>query len=122
VASHGTQQPLEILEAMDVRGVFNGSGASSPTSHGWSGPRGHERVGLARHARRGVLLLPQHGRLMHVGKCPAPTVLYAASVCDNVKAFHRWARRYASPASPGAVLPARTPLMRSNSGRTSTSA
>jgi hypothetical protein len=23
VASHGTQQPLEILEAMDVRGVFN---------------------------------------------------------------------------------------------------
>ena len=29
VASHGTQQPLEILEAMDVRGIFNEFWASS---------------------------------------------------------------------------------------------
>ena len=31
VATHGTQQPLEILEAMDVRGCFNEFWAPSRT-------------------------------------------------------------------------------------------
>jgi len=98
VASHGTQQPLEILEAMDVRGVFNEFWASSPTSHGWSRSRGHERVGLARTPGEVCSFFRNMDGLMHVGKWPRSDMfLYAASVCDNVKAFHTLGRRYGIP-------------------------
>jgi hypothetical protein len=36
VATHGTQQPLEIFEAMDIRGVFNEFWGGVEISSGWN--------------------------------------------------------------------------------------
>ena len=99
VAAHGTQQPLEILEAMDVMGLFN---------EFWGGVGDIIRLesvpeALAVSASTGT---PQEvcsffrnmDGLMHAGKWPRTDFfLYATSVCDNVKAFHTLGRRYGIP-------------------------
>jgi benzoyl-CoA reductase/2-hydroxyglutaryl-CoA dehydratase subunit BcrC/BadD/HgdB len=99
VAAHGTQQPLEILEAMDVMGLFN---------EFWGGVGDIIRLesvpeALAVSASTGT---PQEvcsffrnmDGLMHAGKWPRTDfMLYATSVCDNVKAFHTLGRRYGIP-------------------------
>jgi len=101
VATHGTQQPLEILEAMDVRGVFNEFGRCLEYREDRVRPRGPERLVLDRHARGGLLLLRNMDGLMHAGKWPrSDFFLYATSVCDNVKAFQvTLSRATVSPAS-----------------------
>jgi len=99
VASHGTQQPLEILEAMDVRGVFNEFwGVVSDIVRLESVP---EALGVS--ASTGTpgevcSFFRNMDGLMHAGKWPRSDMfLYAASVCDNVKSFHTLGRRYGIP-------------------------
>jgi benzoyl-CoA reductase/2-hydroxyglutaryl-CoA dehydratase subunit BcrC/BadD/HgdB len=99
VATHGTQQPLEILEAMDVRGVFN---------EFWGGVGDLIRLesvpqALAVSASTGTpgevcSFFRNMDGLMHAGKWPKSDMfLYATSCCDNVKAFHTLGRRYGIP-------------------------
>jgi benzoyl-CoA reductase/2-hydroxyglutaryl-CoA dehydratase subunit BcrC/BadD/HgdB len=99
VATHGTQQPLEILEAMDVRGVFN---------EFWGGVGDLIRLESVPQALAVSASIGTPGEvcsffrnmdgLMHAGKWPRTDMfLYATSVCDNVKAFHTLGRRYNLP-------------------------
>jgi benzoyl-CoA reductase/2-hydroxyglutaryl-CoA dehydratase subunit BcrC/BadD/HgdB len=99
VATHGTQQPLEILEAMDIRGVFN---------EFWGGVGDLIRLesvpeALSVSASTGTpgevcSFFRNMDGLMHAGKWPRSDMfLYATSVCDNVKAFHTLGRRYGIP-------------------------
>jgi benzoyl-CoA reductase/2-hydroxyglutaryl-CoA dehydratase subunit BcrC/BadD/HgdB len=99
VATHGTQQPLEILEAMDIRGVFN---------EFWGGVGDMIRLesvpqALAVSASTGTpgevcSFFRNMDGLMHAGKWPKSDMfLYATSCCDNVKAFHTLGRRYGIP-------------------------
>jgi benzoyl-CoA reductase/2-hydroxyglutaryl-CoA dehydratase subunit BcrC/BadD/HgdB len=99
VASHGTQQPLEILEAMDVRGVFNEFwGVVSDIVRLESVPEA-----LSVSASTGTPLevcsfFRNMDGLMHAGKWPrSDFFLYATSCCDNVKSFHTLGRRYGIP-------------------------
>jgi benzoyl-CoA reductase/2-hydroxyglutaryl-CoA dehydratase subunit BcrC/BadD/HgdB len=99
VASHGTQQPLEILEAMDVRGVFNEFwGVVSDIVRLESVP-----AALSVSASTGTPLevcsfFRNMDGLMHAGKWPrSDFFLYATSCCDNVKSFHTLGRRYGIP-------------------------
>jgi benzoyl-CoA reductase/2-hydroxyglutaryl-CoA dehydratase subunit BcrC/BadD/HgdB len=99
VASHGTQQPLEILEAMDVRGIFNEFwGVVSDIVRLDSVPEA-----LSVSASTGTPLevcsfFRNMDGLMHAGKWPrSDFFLYATSCCDNVKAFHTLGRRYGIP-------------------------
>ena len=100
VATHGTQQPLEILEAMNVRGCFNEFwGAISDLS----GKLESVPAALAISASTGTpgevcSFFRNMDGLMHAGKWPrSDFFLYATSVCDNVKAFHTLGRRYGIP-------------------------
>jgi benzoyl-CoA reductase/2-hydroxyglutaryl-CoA dehydratase subunit BcrC/BadD/HgdB len=99
VATHGTQQPLEIFEAMDIRGVFN---------EFWGGVGDMIRLesvpqALAVSASTGTpgevcSFFRNMDGLMHAGKWPKSDMfLYATSCCDNVKAFHTLGRRYGIP-------------------------
>jgi len=99
VASHGTQQPLEILEAMDVRGIFNEFwGVVSNIVNMDSVP-----AALSHSASTGTpgevcSFFRNMDGLMAAGKWPrSDFFLYASSVCDNVKAFHTLGRRYGIP-------------------------
>ncbi len=100
VATHGTQQPLEIFEAMDVVGVFNEFwGVIS------------DLVGMPESVPEALSIAASTGTplevcsffrnmdgLLHTGKWPHTDVfLYATSSCDNVKAFHTLGRRYGIP-------------------------
>ena len=100
VAAHGTQQPLEILEAMNVRGVFNefwgaiadltGKLESVPAALSISASIGTPGEVCS--------FFRNMDGLMHAGVWPRTDFfLYATSVCDNVKAFHTLGRRYGIP-------------------------
>jgi hypothetical protein len=90
VASHGTQQPLEILEAMDVRGIFN---------EFWGVVSDIVSVSASTGTPLEVCSFFRNmDGLMHAGKWPrSDFFLYATSCCDNVKSFHTLGRRYGIP-------------------------
>jgi benzoyl-CoA reductase/2-hydroxyglutaryl-CoA dehydratase subunit BcrC/BadD/HgdB len=99
VAAHGTQQPLEILEAMEVRGLFNEFwGVVGDMIRLESVPEA-----LAVSASTGTpgevcSFFRNMDGLMHAGQWPdTDFFLYATSVCDNVKGFHTLGRRYGIP-------------------------
>jgi benzoyl-CoA reductase/2-hydroxyglutaryl-CoA dehydratase subunit BcrC/BadD/HgdB len=100
VATHGTQQPLEILEAMDVRGCFiefwgaiadlTGKLESAPEALSISASTGTPGEVCS--------FFRNFDGLSHAGKWPRTDFyLYASSVCDNVKSFHTLGRRYNIP-------------------------
>ena len=100
VATHGTQQPLEILEAMNIRGCFNEFwGAISDLS----GKLESVPAALAISASTGTpgevcSFFRNMDGLMHAGLWPrSDFFLYATACCDNVKAFHTLGRRYGIP-------------------------
>jgi benzoyl-CoA reductase/2-hydroxyglutaryl-CoA dehydratase subunit BcrC/BadD/HgdB len=99
VASHGTQQPLEILEAMDVRGVFNEFwGVVSDIVRLESVPEALSVSASTGTPGEVCSFFRNMDGLMHAGKWPRSDMfLYAASVCDNVKSFHTLGRRYGIP-------------------------
>jgi benzoyl-CoA reductase/2-hydroxyglutaryl-CoA dehydratase subunit BcrC/BadD/HgdB len=99
VASHGTQQPLEILEAMDVRGVFNEFwGVVSDIVRLESVPEALSVSSSTGTPGEVCSFFRNMDGLMHAGKWPrSDFFLYAASVCDNVKSFHTLGRRYGIP-------------------------
>jgi benzoyl-CoA reductase/2-hydroxyglutaryl-CoA dehydratase subunit BcrC/BadD/HgdB len=99
VASHGTQQPLEILEAMDVRGVFNEFwGVVSDIVRLDSVPEALSVSASTGTPGEVCSFFRNMDGLMHAGKWPRSDMfLYAASVCDNVKSFHTLGRRYGIP-------------------------
>jgi benzoyl-CoA reductase/2-hydroxyglutaryl-CoA dehydratase subunit BcrC/BadD/HgdB len=100
VASHGTQQPLEILEAMDVRGCFNEFWGGIADL---SGKLESVPAALAISTSIGTpgevcSFFRNMDGLMHAGVWPrSDFYLYATSVCDNVKAFHTLGRRQGIP-------------------------
>jgi benzoyl-CoA reductase/2-hydroxyglutaryl-CoA dehydratase subunit BcrC/BadD/HgdB len=99
VASHGTQQPLEILEAMDVRGVFNEFwGVVSDIVRLESVPEALSVSASTGTPGEVCSFFRNMDGLMHAGKWPRSDMfLYASSVCDNVKSFHTLGRRYGIP-------------------------
>jgi benzoyl-CoA reductase subunit B len=99
VATHGTQQPLEIYEAMDVMGLFiEFWGVISDKVKLEAVPEA-----LSISASTGTPLevcsfFRNMDGLMHAGKWPhTDFMLYATSSCDNVKAYHTLGRRYGIP-------------------------
>jgi len=99
VATHGTQQPLEIYEAMDVVGLFiEFWGVISDVVKLESVPEA-----LSISASTGTPIevcsfFRNIDGLMHAGKWPhTDFMLYATSSCDNVKAYHTLGRRYGIP-------------------------
>jgi benzoyl-CoA reductase/2-hydroxyglutaryl-CoA dehydratase subunit BcrC/BadD/HgdB len=100
VASHGTQQPLEIYEAMNIRGLFNEfwGGISDLSGKLESVP-----AALAVSSSIGTpgevcSFFRNMDGLMEAGVWPrSDFYLYATSVCDNVKAFHTLGRRHGVP-------------------------
>jgi benzoyl-CoA reductase/2-hydroxyglutaryl-CoA dehydratase subunit BcrC/BadD/HgdB len=99
VASHGTQQPLEILEAMDVRGIFNEFwGVVSDIVRLESVPEALSVSASTGTPTEVCSFFRNMDGLMHAGKWPrSDFFLYATSCCDNVKAFHTLGRRYGIP-------------------------
>jgi benzoyl-CoA reductase/2-hydroxyglutaryl-CoA dehydratase subunit BcrC/BadD/HgdB len=99
VASHGTQQPLEILEAMDVRGVFNEFwGVVSDIVNLDSVPEALSVSASTGTPTEVCSFFRNMDGLMHAGKWPrSDFFLYATSCCDNVKSFHTLGRRYGIP-------------------------
>jgi benzoyl-CoA reductase/2-hydroxyglutaryl-CoA dehydratase subunit BcrC/BadD/HgdB len=99
VATHGTQQPLEILEAMDVRGVFNEFwGVVSNIVNMDSVPEALSVSASTGTPGEVCSFFRNMDGLMHAGKWPKSDMfLYATSCCDNVKSFHTLGRRYGVP-------------------------
>jgi benzoyl-CoA reductase/2-hydroxyglutaryl-CoA dehydratase subunit BcrC/BadD/HgdB len=99
VASHGTQQPLEILEAMDVMGVFNEFwGVVSDIVRLESVPEAMSVSASTGTPIEVCSFFRNMDGLMHAGKWPrSDFFLYATSCCDNVKSFHTLGRRYGIP-------------------------
>ncbi len=99
VATHGTQQPLEILEAMDVRGVFNEFwGVVSDIARLESVPEAMSVSATLGTPGEVCSFYRNMDGLMHTGKWPRSDMfLYATSCCDNVKSFHTLGRRYGIP-------------------------
>jgi benzoyl-CoA reductase/2-hydroxyglutaryl-CoA dehydratase subunit BcrC/BadD/HgdB len=99
VATHGTQQPLEILEAMDVRGVFNEFwGVASDIVRLESVPEALSVSASTGTPTEVCSFFRNMDGLMHAGKWPRTDFfLYATSCCDNVKSFHTLGRRYGIP-------------------------
>jgi benzoyl-CoA reductase/2-hydroxyglutaryl-CoA dehydratase subunit BcrC/BadD/HgdB len=99
VASHGTQQPLEILEAMDVRGLFNEFwGVVSDIVRLESVPEAMSVSASTGTPGEVCSFFRNMDGLMHAGKWPrSDFFLYATSCCDNVKSFHTLGRRYGIP-------------------------
>jgi benzoyl-CoA reductase/2-hydroxyglutaryl-CoA dehydratase subunit BcrC/BadD/HgdB len=99
VVTHGTQQPLEIYEAMDVVGIFNEFwGVISDVVKLESVPEALS-ISLSTGTPNEVCSFFRNmDGLMHVGKWPkTDAMIYATSSCDNVKAFHTLGRRYNIP-------------------------
>jgi benzoyl-CoA reductase/2-hydroxyglutaryl-CoA dehydratase subunit BcrC/BadD/HgdB len=99
VVTHGTQQPLEIYEAMDVVGIFNEFwGVISDVVKVESVPEALS-ISLSTGTPNEVCSFFRNmDGLMHVGKWPkTDAMIYATSSCDNVKAFHTLGRRYGIP-------------------------
>jgi benzoyl-CoA reductase/2-hydroxyglutaryl-CoA dehydratase subunit BcrC/BadD/HgdB len=99
VATHGTQQPLEILEAMDVMGVFNEFwGVVSDIVRLESVPEALSVSASTGTPQEVCSFFRNMDGLMHAGKWPrSDFFLYATSCCDNVKSFHTLGRRYGIP-------------------------
>ena len=99
VVTHGTQQPLEIYEAMDVVGLFNEFwGVVSDLVKAESVPEALS-ISLSTGTPNEVCSFFRNmDGLMHAGKWPkTDAFIYATSSCDNVKAFHTLGRRYGIP-------------------------
>jgi len=96
VATHGTQQPIEIYEAMDVVGVFNEFwGVVSDVVKLESVPEALSISASTGTPGEVCSFFRNMDGLLHVGKWPRTDFfLYATSSCDNVKAFHTLGRRY----------------------------
>jgi benzoyl-CoA reductase/2-hydroxyglutaryl-CoA dehydratase subunit BcrC/BadD/HgdB len=99
VATHGTQQPLEIYEAMDVMGVFiEFWGVISDVVNLDSVP---EALSISASTGTPVEVCSffrNMDGLLHAGKWPRTDfMLYATSSCDNVKGYYTLGRRYGIP-------------------------
>jgi benzoyl-CoA reductase/2-hydroxyglutaryl-CoA dehydratase subunit BcrC/BadD/HgdB len=100
VATHGTQQPLEIYEAMDIRGLFNEfwGGISDLSGKLESVPAALSVSTSIGTPGEVCSFFRNMDGLMEAGVWPRSDMfLYATSVCDNVKAFHTLGRRYNIP-------------------------
>lgn len=99
VAAHGTQQPLEIFEAMDVIGVFNEFWGVISTRVNPDTISEAMSVSSATGTPEGVCSFFRNmDGLLHAGKWPKTDFfLYGTASCDNVKAFHTLGRRYDIP-------------------------
>jgi benzoyl-CoA reductase/2-hydroxyglutaryl-CoA dehydratase subunit BcrC/BadD/HgdB len=99
VATHGTQQPLEILEAMDVVGVFiEFWGVISDAVNLESVPEALSISSSTGTPGEVCSFFRNIDGLMHAGKWPhTDFMLYATSSCDNVKGYHTLGRRYGIP-------------------------
>jgi benzoyl-CoA reductase/2-hydroxyglutaryl-CoA dehydratase subunit BcrC/BadD/HgdB len=99
VATHGTQQPLEIYEAMDVMGLFiEFWGVISDAVQLESVPAALNISASTGTPGEVCSFFRNMDGLMHAGKWPhTDFMLYATSSCDNVKAYHTLGRRYGIP-------------------------
>jgi len=99
LATHGTQQPLEIYEAMDVRGLFiEFWGVISDVVNLESVPEALSISASTGTPGEVCSFFRNMDGLMHAGKWPhTDFLLYATSSCDNVKAYHTLGRRYGIP-------------------------
>jgi benzoyl-CoA reductase/2-hydroxyglutaryl-CoA dehydratase subunit BcrC/BadD/HgdB len=99
VATHGTQQPLEIYEAMGVRGLFiEFWGVVSNLVNMDSVPEALSVSASTGTPGEVCSFFRNMDGLMHAGKWPhTDFMLYATSSCDNVKAYHTLGRRYGIP-------------------------
>jgi len=99
VATHGTQQPLEIYEAMDVRGLFiEFWGVISDVVKLESVPEALNISASTGTPGEVCSFFRNMDGLMHAGMWPRTDfMLYATSSCDNVKAYHTLGRRYGIP-------------------------
>lgn len=99
VVTHGTQQPLEIYEAMGVVGVFNEFwGVVSDLVKVESVPEALSISASTGTPQEVCSFFKNMDGLMHVGLWPkTDAFIYATSSCDNVKAFHTLGRRYNIP-------------------------
>ena len=99
VATHGTQQPLEIYEAMGVRGLFiEFWGVISDAVKLESVPAALNISASTGTPGEVCSFFRNMDGLLHAGKWPKTDfMLYATSSCDNVKAYHTLGRRYGIP-------------------------
>jgi benzoyl-CoA reductase/2-hydroxyglutaryl-CoA dehydratase subunit BcrC/BadD/HgdB len=99
VATHGTQQPLEIYEAMDIRGLFiEFWGVISDVVKLESVPEALNISASTGTPGEVCSFFRNMDGLMHAGMWPKTDfMLYATSSCDNVKAYHTLGRRYGIP-------------------------
>ena len=99
VATHGTQQPLEIYEAMGVRGLFiEFWGVISDAVKLEAVPEALNISSSTGTPGEVCSFFRNMDGLMHAGKWPKTDfMLYATSSCDNVKGYHTLGRRYGIP-------------------------
>jgi benzoyl-CoA reductase/2-hydroxyglutaryl-CoA dehydratase subunit BcrC/BadD/HgdB len=99
VATHGTQAPLEIYEAMDVVGVFNEFwGVIGDVVKLESVPEALSISASTGTPGEVCSFFRNMDGMMHAGVWPrSDFFLYSTAVCDNVKAFHTLGRRYGIP-------------------------
>jgi benzoyl-CoA reductase/2-hydroxyglutaryl-CoA dehydratase subunit BcrC/BadD/HgdB len=99
VTTHGTQQPLEIFEAMDVRGVFiEFWGVITDVVNLNAVPEALSISTSTGTPAEVCSFFKNLDGLMHVGKWPKTDfMLYATSSCDNVKGYYTLGRRYGIP-------------------------
>ena len=99
VAAHGTQQPLEIYEAMDVVGVFNEFWGVISTRVNTSTISESMIISSSTGTPESVCSFFRNmDGLLHAGKWPKTDFfLYGTASCDNVKAFSTLGRRYDIP-------------------------
>ena len=108
VIAHGTQQPLEIFEAMDCVSLFiEFWGVISDVVKLESVPEALSISTSIGTAQEVCSFFRNMDGLMHAGKWPhTDFFLYATASCDNVKAFHTLGRRYGIPRfRPGTARP-----------------
>jgi benzoyl-CoA reductase/2-hydroxyglutaryl-CoA dehydratase subunit BcrC/BadD/HgdB len=99
VIAHGTQQPLEIYEAMDCVSLFNEFwGVISDVVKLESVPEALSISNSIGTAQEVCSFFKNMDGLLHAGKWPHTDMfVYATSSCDNVKSFHTLGRRYGIP-------------------------
>ncbi len=99
VVTHGTQQPLEIYEAMDIVCLFNEFwGVISDVVNTDSVPAAMNISASTGTPQEVCSFFRNMDGLLHAGKWPHTDMfVYATSSCDNVKAFHTLGRRYGIP-------------------------
>ncbi len=99
VIAHGTQQPLEIYEAMDCVSLFNEFwGVIADIVNIESVPEALSISNSIGTAQEVCSFFKSMDGLLEAGKWPHTDMfLYATSSCDNVKAFRTLGRRYSIP-------------------------